>query len=749
MNMQYGRVRLLFSVAAGVGLAVLSHGALAQEAAPAAAAVPEAQGGAEAQPGTVAEPVSAVSSDAVTLPAVTVTDTVVHPTTEGSGSYTSRQVSIGKTPQAIKDTPQSVTVITRQRLDDQNLNSVPDALKEATGVTVLRFDGAGNFNNYYIRGYQVDAIQLDGINFGNTGNVVEFDTAMYDRVEILRGPGGLFQGSGEPSGVINLARKRALAATQFGGAASIGSWDTYRTELDVTGALTADGRLRGRAVGAYNHQDSYQDVVGSTRQMLYGTLEYDLNPATTLSAGIAWQDIDAVIDQGMPAYADGTLLDVSRSTFIGANWNKQELDSTDIFAELEHRLGNGGLLKLVAHQLDRDMLYRVARANSAVDANGTVAIQPGVYSPDRENRSIDAYASLPFSLWGQTQNLIAGFDWRDQEEEAKSTSFANSPTRMDVFNPDHGFVQPDFVFNSLSGVKTRQYGSYGQLRIKPVSWATVIGGGRMSWWKTESRNLLTRARTSSGEEKAEFTPYAALMFDVLSDVSLYASWAEVFQPQTAVDVDNRQLDPRTGRQYEAGIKAELLDRRLNAQLAIFRIRDKGRALSAPAPLPQGAPANASIASGEAESQGFETELVGRLLPGWDLALGYTYVDTELVGGATATAAQQAFASFTPHHVGNLWTKYRFGNGLLKDLSVGAGVRAVSDFYSQSGAVRFRAPAYTVASAQLGYQLTTHWQTSLTADNLFDEKYYEKVSFASRQNFYGEPFNMTLALRGSF
>ncbi|WP_165797494.1 TonB-dependent siderophore receptor [Solimonas fluminis] len=753
MNTLHGRLRPHFVLAAGLGLAALSPAAAAQDPVPAAEAAAPAPAGAVPPAAEIPAPAPAgdVKEEAVTLPAVLVTDTVVTPTTEGSGSYTSRQVTLGKTPQSIKDTPQSVTVITRQRIEDQNLTSVPKALKQATGVNVQRFDGAGNFNNYYIRGYQVDAIQLDGINFGATGNVVEFDTAMYDRVEILRGPGGLFQGSGEPSGVINLVRKRALAHAQYGGAVTVGSWDSYRTELDATGPLTADGHLRGRIVGAYNHQDSFVDVVGSTRQMVYGTLEYDLAQSTTLSAGIAWQDVDAVIDQGLPAYADGRLLDVPRSTFIGADWNKQELESTDLFTEVEHRLDNGGYLKAAVRKLDRYMLYRVARANSAVDANGNVNLQTGIYSPDRENLSADAYASLPFEAWGLKHNLVVGLDWRKQEETAKSTAFANTAT-MNVFNPDHAVVQPDWVFNSLSGTETRQYGAYTQLRIKPVAWATVVGGGRLSWWESQSYNRLTGAKTADYDEKSEFTPYAALIFDLSREISLYASWAEIFQPQNNVTLDNSPLPPRTGLQYEAGIKAELLQDRLNAQLAVFRTRDRDRAIAdpnAPSPLPTGAPANPSISAGEVESQGFEAELAGSILPGWELTLGYAYVDTEYLRGATTAQTGQTFAAFTPRHTGNLWSLYRFTGGALKDFSIGGGVRALSRFYNQSGAVRFEAPAYTVVSALVGYQITPHWQTTLTADNLFDEKYYEKVSGVTRQAFYGEPLNFSLVLRGSF
>lgn len=750
-----GLRRLLFSVLVLWGSCVSV--ALADEPVPAplaaeAGSEPPAnpvtdQTQAEKVPNSGSKPVSQQQTE---LPAVTVTGFADGPSTEGTGSYTGRAITVGKTPLSIRETPQAATVITRQRLDDQNLTTLSEALKHATGVTVQRFDGAGNFNSYNVRGFPVDAIQLDGLNFGNTGNVIEFDTAIYDRVEVLRGPGGLFQGSGEPSAVINLARKRALATTQFGGAATVGSWSAYRNEFDATGALSVDGRWRGRFVTAYDDRASYQDVIENTRQIVYGTLEYDLTPATTMSFGVTWQDSDSVIDQGLPTYADGTLLNVSRSTFLGADWNKQELESTDVFTELEHRLDNGGLLKVAVRRLDRYMLYKVARANGFVDEAGTVAMQTGIYSPDRENWSADAYASLPFTLGGQTHNLIFGIDWREQKESVQSTPFSESTTRMNVFDPDHDFPQPDFEFDELSATEgsTRQYGAYSQLRLKPAARVTLIGGGRLSWFESSTRRRSSGVSTADYEQSAEFTPYAAAMYDLTPQVTIYGSWAEVFQPQNAVDVEGRQLEPRTGRQYEAGIKAELLEQRLDAQFAVFRIRDKGRAMSAPAPLPDGAPPNASVAGVEVESQGFEAELSGRLMPGWELTLGYAYVDTEYLQG-TAAQTGNSFATFTPRHVGNLWSKYQFGAGALEAFSVGAGIKALSSFYAASGSTRFEGPGYAVVSAQLGYRIAPHWQATLTADNLFDRKYYEKVSGFSRQNFYGEPLNLALVLRATF
>lgn len=682
------------------------------------------------------------AGDVTVMPAVRVSDTEEGGRTEGSGSYTMPEISIGKQPLSIRETPQSVSVITRTRLDDQNLSSIADALKYATGVNVQRFDGAGLFNNYYVRGYQVDAIQLDGLAFGNTGNVTEFDAAVYDHIEILKGPAGLFQGAGEPGASINLARKQALEHTQFGGALTAGSWDAYRAELDATGALTGDGRLRARGVAVIDDRESYQDVVRAKRQLVYGTAEYDLAPATTLSVGGTRQQIDSVINQGLPAYADGSLLDVPRSTFIGADWNLLTTDATDVFAELVRRMSGGGLLKFAARHLDREMLYKVARANGAVDEDGKVPLQTGLYRPDRENWSADAYASLPLKGFGRTHNLLFGVDYRRQRELVKSSPFVNTAT-INVYEPDHDVPQPDFVYTSRSSTEAEQVGAYGQLRYRLLDSLTLVGGGRFTWWDSSSKNLLTGATTADYDASGEFTPYAALIYDVLKQVSLYASYADIFMPQNATTSGGEQIEPRTGGQVEAGAKGEFLDGRVNTQLAVFRIQDQNRAIADPNDSLY------SVAQGKVRSQGFETEISGQLLPTWDMTLGYTYVDTEYRKGASASQDGQTFATFTPRHSVSLWSQYLFHKGALDGLSVGGGVRTYSGFYSQSGAVRLVADSEMLVAARLGYRLDEHWSLNLVANNLFDEKYYEKVSSAGRQNFYGEPRSLNLSLRASF
>lgn len=309
------------------------------------------------------------------LPEVKVTDGSEGQATEGSGQYTAREISIGKMPQTPRETPQSISVVTRQQLDDRNLTKVEDAVKLTTGMTVTRFDGAGNYNSFQSRGFDLGSIQLDGVPIPQ-GNYSTLDTAIYDRVEVLRGPAGLLQGASEPGGTVNLVRKRAPAKLAIGADAAVGSFGLRRGVVDVGGGLNAEGTIRARAVAVAEDRDSHIDTLFNNKRLGYGTVEWDITPDTTVSVGAAQQRVRASIDQGLPAHADGRLADLPRSAFAGLRANRQDLETTDVFAELEHRLDGGGLVRLSARDIDRTAFYRSARANSALSDNATSPWRP-------------------------------------------------------------------------------------------------------------------------------------------------------------------------------------------------------------------------------------------------------------------------------------------------------------------------------------------------------------------------------------
>lgn len=676
---------------------------------------------------------------AETLPEVRVTATV-DDSSESTRSYAAHAVTVGsKIPQTLRETPYSISVVTRQRLDDQNITKIEDVLKQTTGVNVTRFDGAGNFNTIQARGFDIGSIQLDGLAISQGSNYsTAMDTVIYDRIEVLRGPAGLLQGASEPGGTINLVRKHARADFAGSVAATLGSWDSKRAEFDLTGKLVESGAIRARVVGAVDDRDSFVDVLKTKKTIIYGTVEFDLSSSTTLSVGATQQKINSVLDQGLPTYANGALIDLSRSTFAGRDTNDQDMNANDMFAELEHRLDGGGLLKFSARQVDRWMRYRGARAASAITPSGDTTLQGSGFQQEAKNQNLDAYYTSPFELGGRTHRLLIGANYSTEDSKSISTSAAAGT--LNLFNPNYSVALPSLPLGAYNSVtEQEQKGIYGQVQLKPFDRWTFLLGGRFSWWKTQTSNPITGVAAAESDPGRQFTPLVGAIFELTNNSSLYASYAETFVGQTQTPVNlNEPLPPRTGSQMELGIKSEFLDKRVNTSLAVFQVIDKDRAI-------QSSPgATTFVAGGEIQSQGFEAEINGLLSRGWDLTAGYAYTDMKYLKAPVTQGG-----SFAPKHSVNLWTKYTWLDGIFNRLSVAGGLKTVSDIYAQQTGFQINAGGYTIVNGQIGYQISDSTSLSLTVNNLFDKKYYEKISGVTRQNFYGEPRNVSLSMRTNF
>jgi len=672
------------------------------------------------------------------LPEIRVTDSATP-----SSLYTVPALSIGKTGQSLKDTPQSISVITRQRLDDQNLTKVEDALKQTTGVTVERLDGAGNYNVIRSRGFEIGAIQLDGVPISQGSNYsTALDTAVYERIEVLRGPAGLLQGAGEPGGSINLVRKRALGTLGLDVNASVGSFGLRRADVDVTGALNAAGTLRGRVVAVKEDRNSYVDTLFNNKETAYGTLEFDFTPATTLSVGYTRQKVRATVDQGLPSLANGQLLDLPVSSFAGLRANRQDLDTEDAFAELEHRLDNGGLIKFSARDVTRTSFYRAARANSAVAANGNYAMQTVDFLQKNTDRNYDLFLTSPVQIGETTHRVLLGMSRNTGDNYGGNSAFGTS-TVANIYRPNYDLAYPAITLPGYTSVTTRSEDAlYGQFQLNATGRLKLLAGGRASWADIEVKRARDGVVTSTANPGRQFTPSLAAIYALDANVSAYTSYAETFVLQTALDAAGGLLPPRTGSQIEAGLKGEFFNKRLNAHAAIFRILDKNRAITDPVV------STASIAGGEVRSQGLETEISGQVAPGWDLTAGYAYTETLYLQAPVAQAGT-VFSPVTPKHSINLFTRYALRSPGLTGWSVGGGMSWRSEFSAQSGAIKLVSGDYALFNAQVAYQVSDKVSVSLSADNLLDEKYYEKVSGVSRQNFYGEPRKFVLALKARY
>lgn len=489
----------------------------------------------------------------------------------------------------------------------------------------------------------------------------------------------------------------------------------------------------------------------------YGTIQADLTESTTATFSISHMQRDIKPFNGLPALVDGTLLDLARSTFTGADWNRFDNIVTDYIAEIEHRFDDGGHAKVSARysQRDVDFLYAYAGPNGyPTNAAGTVGNMVWIARDFTETSlALDAHVSRPFELFGQQHNVILGVDYR---------SFANTTYSLagsiagpfNLYNWNSAVPEPTVdYFAGLPGTgrtKTdpKQYGVYGQLRVKPVDRLTLIGGGRLSWYEATMTNLVAGTQNIDDID-AKFTPYAGAILDLTDWLSAYGSVTEIFQPNTTqLDATGKLLAPREGRQFEAGLKAELFNSGVNASIAYFNLRDVNRGVMVTPGV--------FTALGEVESKGIEIEASGEILPGWQVAAGYTYTQTKYLNTAQAG---EVFSTYTPEHMFHLWTKYTFNesHGVLDGFYIGGGLKAVSSFYNMApvpgplggGTVAIRAPGYVTVDLLAGYKINDNVTASLTVNNVLDEKYYARVGGLSVFNFYGEPRSASFKLTTQF
>jgi len=650
--------------------------------------------------------------------------------TEFTNSYTSDIASVGsKIPMSIRETPQSVSVITQQRIRDQNMTTMDDALRNAPGITLTNANSGYNFDS---RGFPLTTITVDGVLENLASTQGSLDLAPYDRVEVLRGPAGLFTGAGNPGGNVNLARKRALDIFQVKTDATMGSWNSYRGELDVTGPLNDAKTVRGRFVTAGLDRDWFIDPFHDRKGLFYGTLEFDLTPATTLSVGAIYQKQISSYWTGLPSYPNGQLLDVPRSTSRDADWSRVDSEKTKLFAELEHRFENGGSAKISTRYSDSTANYRYAYGGSSTNLLAG-PVTPILTDFTGKDVSVDGYVSTPFEFLGQKQNFLLGANYNYYRS---GTINGSAPTvgQQNIFNPIHNFPYPSddqyrLVVNQVAS--SENYGLYGQARLKAVDWATVIIGGRLSGYNANTFNYLTQKTATQYGVNDVFTPYAALVVDLNQYISAYGSYTSIFQPQSNTTFTGNLLPPIEGNQYEIGITGSFFDKRLNTRVAAFRTLRENSALSDPDHP------GFSIADGLVRSQGVEVEASGRIASGWDVSASYAYTET-LYLRAAATLEGLPFTTVKPKNLVKLWTKYAFEEGSLAGLSLGGGIRWQSEMYVLSGSTQVTQPAYSVVDLQVGYKVTRNIDASFSITNLFDANYYQTIANANSSQFFGEP-----------
>ena len=665
--------------------------------------------------------------------------------TEGTGSYTPGTIATATrmvlTP---RETPQSISVVTRQVMDDFGLNAIDDVMRHTPGITVSTYDTERT--NYYSRGFSIVNFQYDGIptlrDAQYSAGQTLTDMALYDRVEVLKGATGLLTGAGGPGGTINLIRKKPTSEFKSSIELGAGSWDNYRSQIDVSGPLTETGNVRGRAVAAYQDKKSFLDHYSRKTGVYYGILEFDLDPDTLLTLGADYQDSDPKGSSwtGTRTIFDpaGNTLDLPRSFNNGPKWSSWEQYTRTLFATLEHTFDNGWVTKgQYNHQING---YNAPLGYISQDSLSASSIFARKYTGETTSDSVDVYASGPFEWFGREHQLVVGQSlsiskWKGKDY-GSATYFDNS---YDFYKWHGEAIEP--LWNQPTRINdetTRQTGSYITGRFSLMEDLHLLLGTRIANYQVTG--------TSDTRESGKVVPYAGLTYDLNDNFTAYASYTEIFQPQTQYrDRTRTMLDPNEGKNYELGLKSEFFDGRLNASLAYFEVHEKNRPVADTAYNSQPG-VDYSYIGTKTETKGYEAEISGELSPGWQLQAGYTHK-------IARDADKKKVATWEPEDQLSFYTSYKL-QGRLDKLTLGGGARWQAAGWQNVNnpgtrqSEKFTQDPYWLVDLMARYQLTENLSATLNVNNLFDKAYYTNIGFYDSA-YYGDPRNVMVTTRWDF
>lgn len=706
----------------------------------------------------------ALAGQGVSAPAgAIVLDTVIvnadSGVTEGNGSYSFDGTTGSATGLELtaRETPQSVSTVTHQQMVDAGDLNLKDALNQAPGVTTSSLYGDARWH-FFARGSQVSNLQYDGVTLDASGQELSpDDMVIYDRVEIVRGATGLMDGAGDPSASVNLVRKRPLAAPRNSVEIKAYDYGNASLTLDSSRPLNALGTVRGRVLAYGQTGDTWRDAQSHKNALIYGALDIDLTDATELGLGISHQydRTDGYAWGGFWLDDDGTPLDVDPTDNPAAAWEYLTRRETVAYADLTHRFDNDWSFRLTGRYADAagDRLagYGIWRGAGNLVHEGYLARQY------ERSAILKAVANGTVDLFGRNHQLSFGADWRRVEYDQKGSGDYAFP----ISDPSRPFTwvngKPDVAgpVTWHSNTKTSQWGIFASGRFELAPALHMIAGGRLAWYETEASfgdPQLGPRGSSAFKVDAEPIPYLGLVYDVNDSVSVYASYTEIFRPQSNKDIRGVQLAPATGKNTELGVKAALFDGGLLATAAVFdtrmdglpeRIADASQCLR---------PEDGCYRAAEAiATRGADIELSGSPAPGWNISLGYTYADAAYDAGPRK--GQRYNTDRIPRHIAKLSATYAF-QGELDGLTLGGALRAQSEVHYDGtaptgDAYRSKQGGYAVIDAMARYDVAQDTVLQVNIDNLLGREYLTGVDLGWPNLFYGQPRTVSLSLRKAF
>ena len=645
------------------------------------------------------------------------------------GYRATRSASATKTDTALRDIPQSISVIPATVLTDLGSTNVERALEFAGGVSKQNNFGGLTLYEYSVRGFTTSEFYLDGFS-ANRGYPSTPDAANIERIEVLKGPAASLYGRGDPGGTVNIVTKKPQPEAFTTLQTSAGSWDRYRTALDINTPLDSEGTVLSRVNLAVEDNHSFRDHVQSKRVFVAPSFSWQLDPDTSLLVESEFVRHSSTFDRGI-VDASG----VSRSTFLGEP-NDGDINNHNnrIQAALEHHLNDAWKLRLASHY-KQGSLWGDASENRALNADGHTLNRR---YRERSTGWHDSITQLElrgmFDIGSWQHELLIGTEYEDYRKKERVTAIAGSPYAIDIYNPVYGQPKPS---GTRSGTdffeQTKSHALNLQDQIIFTDRLRGMLGARFEHFDQSIEDF--NGAPKSHQTHDALTHRAGLLYQLTPQVGVFANASTSFKPNSGLDANSKSFKPEEGVGYEVGLKTELFDDRLSATVAAFHIEKENVLTLDPA-------TNLNRAMGKARSQGVDLQLTGQVTDAVRVIGAFAYIDAEVTKGDKAIPTGSRILGVAKRS-GSLLGVYEFQDGALRGSDLGAAFTYVGDRSGEAGG-SFELPAYHTVDVLAHYKATENVTVGLNLNNLFDEKYYER-SYSSYWVSPGEPRNLTVSL----
>ncbi|MND50102.1 Ferrichrome-iron receptor precursor [compost metagenome] len=667
-----------------------------------------------------------------------------------------------KTSMALLETSQSVSVVTRQQMDDQGSQTVSQAMRYTPGVLTNPYGATHRYDYVAMRGFNdgsVDNIYLDGLkSMGDSGtySTMQVDPYFLERIDILKGPSSVLYGRSSPGGLVALTSKKPLYEAYHQVQATVGTQGQQGMGFDFSGPLDDDKRIAYRLTGLADKSDTQFDHNEEKRFALAPTLSIDFSEDTSLTLQAYLQhDPDGGYHGGLPA--DGALHQrngqrISDHFFEGEpGIDQYQRDQQSFGYQFEHRFNDVFTARQNFRYLDSkvnmDQVY--AYGWTSPTSNELNRYYTG---GDEKLHSfiVDNMLQAEFFTGATKHTMLLGADYQRRKTVVDWSSGALAP--INAFDPEYGNTQITYFAPTSYLRRLEQTGVYLQDLIEMNQWRFSLGL-RQDWVKTSEENRIAEFNRPEGTEisddRTKTTGRAGALYLFDNGLAPYISYSESFNPNSYADSAGNPLAPTEGKQWEAGLKYQPPGTDNLFTASVFHIDQENLATK----LPQ---ENFYRAVGAVRSQGVELEAHVQLTDSLKVLGSYTYTDIEYsksmistLDGVTENKGNSPTQA--PEQMASVWADYSLRQGALDGLRLGGGIRYVG--YSWADAENtMKVPSYTLVDASVGYDLgkvgLKGLDVRLNANNLTNETYI--ASCASLDFCYmGEERNVAATVSYQF